>query len=378
MATIAEQLAGAAIQTSQQAPDLAGNFQKGAELAMHVENLQQQQQQIEIAKQHLKLAKVEKLTNAWEVGSKMPKGAAQKAFTNGYIPQMTNALGLSDDIHPVVQEMFAGDPALAAYMVSEIRAGRQNYSDLYDPVKAAKLSQTLSRFGDQNMLSRVVEDNAGDLNDAAKFAASEEGKSYRTKIMQEGQNTRQKENIDSTGKVAVAKDVAKEYADYQGAGGKAALDNSTKLLEGVIEKLKSGDVKTGTPSTKIPIVNSDMAQTVLNPEATNLKNDARSSILPLLRLTLGSAFTEKEGERVFETVWKGSATNAENARRVQNKLNELNQQRRDKEKLFKKEGFDVGSSSDFNIGGTMMSRDKALEFFKLHPQFEAQKKALGL
>jgi hypothetical protein len=183
---------------------------------------------------------------------------------------------------------------------------------------------------------------------AAEFSISEAGKTQRTATMAASQQQRQETQIgakksaaqlafEQIGAKKVAQRVADEFAAYDAQGGRVALESNLKSLEAAIPKLKS--IETGGLTTKIPGLSSDAFQSIVNQEMLNVQNDARAAIMPLLRATLGSQFTEKEGERIFGTVFDPKAPPAENARRMQRKVDELRDTIEDKEAAFVRQGL---------------------------------------
>lgn len=110
MATLAEQLVGSALQSSQQAPDITKSITSGAALAQSVQQVQQNREKIELEKQQHQLMKVDKLTSAMEAGAKMKSKSARNAFFKNYIPSMQQALGLQDFIPADTMKMIEADP----------------------------------------------------------------------------------------------------------------------------------------------------------------------------------------------------------------------------------------------------------------------------
>lgn len=110
MADITDMLVQSGLQSSQQAPDITGAIDKGAQLGMHIEQMKAQREQLEMAKQQQQLAKVDKLTSAMIDGAKIKSKAARNAFFKEYIPKMQSALGLQDFIPADTMAMIQADP----------------------------------------------------------------------------------------------------------------------------------------------------------------------------------------------------------------------------------------------------------------------------
>lgn len=164
MATLAEQLVGSVLQSSQNAPDIAGNFAKGAELAQRAEQIQQQRQQLEQKKQEVQMTKLEKVGGWLETYSKMPDGAAKKAFSSQFVTNGIKAMGLEDVIHPDVIKMMTTDPMLAGYLNSKVRAGELSVSELSQPEKiAGYYAKEGKQFGDQEKFKETISDEMPSL-----------------------------------------------------------------------------------------------------------------------------------------------------------------------------------------------------------------------
>lgn len=123
MASIADMVAGDAIQSAGQTVDIGGAMDKGAQLAQTVQSIQAKRLEMEQSKQQLELAKYGKVAQLYEVGNQMPEGPARTSYLNKFVPNAIQGLGMGDKIHPVVQDMLTKDPAAAGYMQQQVQSG---------------------------------------------------------------------------------------------------------------------------------------------------------------------------------------------------------------------------------------------------------------
>jgi hypothetical protein len=125
-----------------------------------------------------------------------------------------------------------------------------------------------------------------DLKEKAKKVLSK-------KEEEEIKTLRQKQDNKKTeGEKVADREFAKEYTKWN-VSGRADYDVNSKIFRDAIKDVKSGKIETGTMSgmgARIPGVRTDTAEA----EAR-----VRKAINGMLRATLGSQFTEKEGERIF-------------------------------------------------------------------------------
>lgn len=163
-------------------PNAGSGFAEGAQIAFHAQQLQQQNQEIEMKKQQIQMAKLDKVANWFEAGSKMDDGGAKKAFLGNYIPNGINALGLTDTFHPDTLKMMSSNPLIVPYAKNEIAQGRLDASTLYSalaqPDKMADLlaSKGFKQFGAAEDVKAALQDSIGGLvkvaDERAKFQTS--------------------------------------------------------------------------------------------------------------------------------------------------------------------------------------------------------------
>jgi len=126
------------------------------------------------------------------------------------------------------------------------------------------------------------------------------------------------------GKAVDAKDkaFAKTYISWVAEGGSADSQRQIAQVDEVLTALESGKELTG-PITgtvgNIPLIGQTM-QSVINPEAINVKEKLEEVVQRNLRVVLGAQFTEKEGERLISRAYNPKLDEATNAMRVRKLL----------------------------------------------------------
>jgi hypothetical protein len=174
------------------------SYNEAAGLALHKEQLQQQQQSLEIQKQQLQDAKIDKVANWFIAGSKMDDGAAKSTFLGKYIPNGIDAMGLSDAFHPDSLKMVSSNPMVVPWVKNEIAQGRMDPSTLYaamaQPDKMASLmaSTGLKQFGAQENVKAALQESIGgivkDAEEQAKYKQAIAAASVRAAPMEDRTN----------------------------------------------------------------------------------------------------------------------------------------------------------------------------------------------
>ncbi|HTL13065.1 MAG TPA: hypothetical protein VL588_11280 [Bdellovibrionota bacterium] len=167
----------------------------------------------------------------------------------------------------------------------------------------------------------------------------------------------------SPGQKAADEAFGKDMADYSYGGGQATVEKNLGKLSGGIDTLKSNPDLTGHLSMKIPLLGSDAAQDVLNPQMAQVRDDIRGAIQGTLRQVLGPQFTEKEGTAIFNRAFNPRLTADENARRATQEMSALQNMAADKERAqayFRQNGTlqgfvprkaDLSGQGDENVAG---------------------------
>lgn len=352
MASMAEMMFQSASQSVGQAPDIGGSIAKGAQLGAQIEQTQQQRQRLEMAKQEQLMNKINSVTDSFELAGKVTDPKLRNFLLKNVVPGKIKALGLEQYFSPQSLEMIQQSPealdkfrGLKIDLESRVTAGEITASEAYQ--EAARVMQ------DPEALAMLDTDR---LIKAQQFSTAEYGKTQRVERQGQIGLGKQMQAQAAAPTVEAGKGIAKEFADYQAAGGKATLDKNLGQLEEAAKKLESGEVKTGKISAAVPGLASDMAQDVLNPEIAAVRDQVRGAVQATLRQTLGAQFTAQEGEAIFNRSFNPRLSADENAKRIRTVIQELKQNIANKEKAFKAQGFAVSPS--FKIRGKEISADK--------------------
>lgn len=315
--------------------DLAGNLQKGAALALQREQLQQQKAAAQQDMLKIEATKDKQLLDTIKLANETKDPQAKKMLMTKVLPNKVRMYG-REGAYP--QESL--DLIAQSYDAQANLLGFQ--LDMQDKLSKGEITVEEVRQRFDTMMQDpelLVQLDYKALYEASKTALTEEGKDRRAKMVADSAAGRQATDIAATGPKKLSSKLADDFAEYDAVGGRAVLTGNIKSLDAAIKKLESGDISTGSITTKIPGLNSEQVQSMLNQEMRNVQNDARAAIMPLLRATLGAQFTKDEGERIFGTVFDPMAGPEENARRMKRKLTELKQTLADKERAFRREGF---------------------------------------
>lgn len=316
MASIAEIMAQSALQsTAPKQTDLVGSFAKGAELAMHAEQLQKQSAALEQQGKQMEEARLYKFAEAVEKGQQY-SGKAQSNYYNKFLPQYKKSLGLDDMISDDAIAFNGADENMIrkqAQLISLVNQGRmsmqQAIQTYHDPQKMADI------FGGP---ADVQESTPFDKNFAAELNKAEQ---HRTGV--EAQMQKQQIGIETAGQVQLDKDYAKEYSEYEASGGKTGLAKNIKMLDSAIEDLKKPGEMGGNLSTAVPGLKSEAVQDIINKRTASVQRKVRAAILGVLRQTLGPQFTENEGERIMNLTYNPRLSDEENIRSIKAQTEEL-------------------------------------------------------
>lgn len=343
MATIAELMAASGLESSQKYADTvtagAQGAQMGAQLAQTIQNAQKQREQLEMQKQELQMNKAVAVTDTLKIAAQTKDPKLKNFLLKNVMPGKIKALGMEEFFGPQAIEMIqSSDEALQKVLGLQL--------DLEDKVNKGEITGAQAYQQARDILQNPEELallNTDQLFEAQKFSVAESGKEGRARIVQQGQNARQQNQIDSAGHTELAKKIADVYSGYAAGGGRAAFDSSLGKLNETAVALESGSVKTGGVSTKIPGFKSDDAQSMLNPKMVEMKTQAQSALNAVLRQTLGAQFTEQEGLRVLNQVWDDRQSPAVNAKKIRLKISELKANMKNAESEFKRFGYMKGS-----------------------------------
>lgn len=146
------------------------------------------------------------------------------------------------------------------------------------------------------------------------------------------------------GRKAVDRDFAKDYNDWT-SGGQAAVDKNLKRLEearNVLSQRKDDWFGTsGRLTGRLP-------DALRSQESVRLRQDVQAAAQGALKATLGSQFTEKEGERIMAAAYDEKLSPEENLKKIDAAIQELQtskQNKNSKSRYFEQKGSLNGFSS---------------------------------
>lgn len=125
------------------------------------------------------------------------------------------------------------------------------------------------------------------------------------------------------GQKTVDKEFAKDYNDWTSGGAKIARSEINKL-ENVLTDLKDKKVTTGGLTGMFP-------DRMTSDNLLRARSDVQSTVMNSLKSIMGSAFTEKEGERVIKNTWNEADTTENNLARLTRLVSDLKNQANDKD-----------------------------------------------
>lgn len=184
MASLAEQLVGSALESSQKGPDLAGalssGMQQGSQIAQHIEQVRQNRAELEQKKEAIQTAKLQKFGDDVSKIHEFKDSAARSGYVKFLKSQNQQLkLGVPDE---ALDFAFAGPDNIARVgtlqtMVGEgTITGPQAISILQDPSKFAEIvpkNKYLEANGDQFKGADMKDVDVQDASDKIAKAAAE-------------------------------------------------------------------------------------------------------------------------------------------------------------------------------------------------------------
>jgi hypothetical protein len=343
MAGIADQLIGSVLQSSQQAPDVGQAITRGADLATHIENIQDSRAKLELAKQQQLINKIEKVGQMYEISGKL-QGKGQRFMYEKAIPNTIKALDLDKYFPDSTQAFLSSDPYAVSYLKSQIRQDPGALNKILPALQdqsgeqLAQMYPEIRKFGALAQVAQQAGDDLKGLEDAQKFAMSEAGKTERAKMVQTGQTTRQTTQIESAPKTEYAKKVGDIAAKYNADGGNANAQKQLQAIDEVIADLKSGKIKLGTIGKQIPYGDREAVLSRTDPQAKAALDKVRGAMN--LRAALADPNpTERQMNAVLGRAIDPTLSNDLNIDKLTKARNELAQAVDARQREFQKYGF---------------------------------------
>ena len=151
------------------------------------------------------------------------------------------------------------------------------------------------------------------------------------------------------GQEAADKKFGAEYQDWNQQGGYANVMSNLAGLEDAAAKLEADPTLTGTALERgVPGGASDLVRSRVKPESFAIQQQVYKAVQSSLRQTLGSQFTEKEGEQIMARSFDPRLPAEENARRIRSEAAKIKAQAEQKDaasKYFEQHGTLVGQNS---------------------------------
>lgn len=185
------------------------------------------------------------------------------------------------------------------------------------------------------------------------------------------------------GQKALDRDYAKDYNDWTSTS-RNALDKNLQRLENAKAALQSDPSLTGSIRGTLP----DFIRNTTNEKAISVRDEVRAAAQGALKATLGTAFTEKEGERIMNQAYNEKLSPEENIRKIDQAIAELlaNKSNNDKKAIYFQKngtlnGLDILSnqqnSSNQQAPKTVRMTDKSGRFFDVPAELYGEAIAAG-
>lgn len=159
------------------------------------------------------------------------------------------------------------------------------------------------------------------------------------------------------GQKSVDKAFAKEYGKFVIEGGFADTEKGLSQLDEAVGILSSGENVTGSFISRLPF------QDTFNPEGVKAKEYVEEVVQRNLRLILGAAFTEKEGDKLISRAFNPKLSEKENIARIKRLSTSMKKALRQKQQAaqyFEKNGTLKGFEGTVKITTDQIIDDAGL------------------
>lgn len=248
-------------------------------------------------------------------GQREGLGTIEKEIAELSKPQETSVMlpvlmGLND--------MFNGTKYLQSYETPAQKARKQ------------KLEQLQLKMGLQKSKNELT-DKEIDL-----FKAQYQDTLGREKLAAETDLAKMKIGADAgrkftPGQEAADKTFGKEYQDWNAQGGFSGVEKQLNQLEQAAAALEADPSLSGGANTALP----DAVRRRMYPEAMRIEQDVKQATQAALRQTLGSQFTEKEGEQIMQRSYDPALPAADNIKKIRAAIQELKTRAMEKDRASK-------------------------------------------
>ena len=371
---------------------LTNGLEQGAKLALQAQTLQENKVKLQQKSQEVQSAKLDTFVSAVQKGGSL-KGAARSNYYNKVMPSYRDALGLTDTFSNESLSFITSSPetlSRADTVVADVRSGKiteqQGIALLNDPVglmgvrptyeEAEALREEVGKAGESALARTATERNARIVS---------EGQNQRTYSTQQAAFEKQQRDLDNAAQEKANTKIGEEFATWTAVGGSSTMKANTAALNKLADDIeKIPDAKL---SNAVPGLNSKIAQDVLNPRISAIRNQAEAIGVTNLKATFGGNPTEGEREALLNTLFPIRLGNKEIAKRLRQEAAKTTQTIKDKEAAFRGTGL-LGAESvtsktgektpikreappkTFNVYGAQMTKEQADAFFKANPKLQ--------
>lgn len=144
----------------------------------------------------------------------------------------------------------------------------------------------------------------------------------------------------TSGQKATDSKFAENYSEWK-QGGFEDVQKNLSDLKGALVQLKSGRTLTGPVTGSLP----DVVRAAINPESLAVRDRVANVVQRNLREILGAQFTQVEGQQLIARAYNERLSEAENARRVENLVKQIQaaaEQKQEAVAYFEKNGTLAG------------------------------------
>lgn len=306
MASLAETLLSQSAQTTAANPVGAGlpeGMKTGIEMARMQQQLVAQKEELQMKRDSVNMAKADKLNKQLYFALSTDDPKLKKLRLKQFYANHKTMLG--EEISPELQGEYENNVNLQKIAANVAKSMEGVLSG--DP-KAA-----------EGYLSKMMEFNSwsgeGDPAEALKSLAGlqqvrEQAETQRLAIQEQKQDTPM-----LAGQKKLDTEFAVDYNEWT-SGGKEIASSEINKLGSVLNDLKSGKVTTGGVTGIFP-------DRLTSAKVLRARTAVTGSIMASLRQILGTAFTEKEGERVIKNTWSEEDSTENNIERLGQLITDL-------------------------------------------------------
>lgn len=293
MASFAEIISGSAL--SQEAPDIAGAYQKGAAIAVEREKLQNSRAQLEQQRLQLEVTKDNKIMDTIKVMNSTKDPATRRML----------AKTLENKVRMYGREEVYTPETIQMMKDSEEARGKLLGFRMWAEDQMKQGNMTMSEYHKQvHMMSSdpelLLQTDYDRMLKAAEFAEDQEQKTRRTYLMAGLRQDAEDVKFSRTATRKSKEVIGKDHAMFQKMG-LADFEKKIPALDQLIKDMESGKIETGTgailAATQAPFVGGDAALAKVAPEVKAAMDQVRGFVN--LKGQMDSQFGDKAMNEAF-------------------------------------------------------------------------------